>query len=243
MARFPAMMLALLLLAGPAGAAAGSRELRVDGNGRIGVDLEEAPLEWLLPALGEALGVEVTVDGSLSGTVSARFAGVAPAHAVRRLVGARPLLMRWTVDGALRSIRVRGERTPVLLAITSTEGPPRSTPIEQEHRVPPGDAAVEIDAASLRALDRGLAQRVRAMQTGWRRAAEEAAVDEVTADDPAARRGAIRALAQAGDGAAVVGLGELLERERDPALRRLAIGALAGIDDPRARDLLQNALQ
>jgi hypothetical protein len=248
MVRSLALLLATLLaLVGTTAAAAGARELSVGADGRISLDLDDVPLEWVLGALGAALAVEVVVDGSLPGTISARFESLAPARAVRRLVGSRPLLMRWTAGGELRSIRVRGE----LAAAAPIPGEPGRLRADDlalaVAAAPPVAPAEEIDEASLRSLDRSLAQRVRDIQTDWRRTAGAAAVDdldgEVAQHDPGLRRDAIRALVRAGDGAAAARLGELLEVETDPGLRRLALGALAGIDDPLARELLEAALR
>src|SRR5687768_3460515 len=147
------MLAALLALVGATAAAAGSRELSVGVDGRISVDLEDVPLEWMLGALGAALAVEVVVDGSLSGTISARFESLAPARAVRRLVGSRPLLMRWTPGGELRSIRVRGE----VAAAAPFSGEPRRLRADDlaltAAAAPPVAPAEEIDEASLRSLD------------------------------------------------------------------------------------------
>jgi hypothetical protein len=238
---------ALLALAAAPATAAGSQDLRVGTAGTVSVDLEDAPLDWVLESLGAALGVEVVVDGSLHGTVSARFGGVPPARAVRRLVGSRPLLMRWTADGALSSIRVCGERAMVALTAGEPGAVVAAGVVPETDPAPPVGPVAEIDEASLRTLDRQLAQRVRHVETDWRRAASAAVIDDLgeggAPDDPGARRDAIRALVGQGDGVAVARLGELLETETDPGLRRLAIGALAGIDDPLARDLVAAALE
>lgn len=227
-------------------ATAGSRELRVDADG-LSVDLDDAPLEWVLDTLGTALDVQVVVDGRLDGTVSARFTALPPARAIRRLAGSRPLLMRWTADGELSSIRVRGEPATVVLAVNAPGAEVQTDKAPDPAPTLLPDPATELDAPSLRMLDRRLAQRVRGLQTDWRREASATAdaelAEEAAPYDLGVSRDEIRALSRQGDGVAIERLGEFLETEADPALRQLAIRALAGIDSPFARELVGAALE
>jgi len=225
------------------------------GNGRATVKVDGAPLTEVLRELGAASGIEVTVRGAGDAGVSDAFVGLPLERAVRRLAGARPLLMIFapgsqklvaiTVygrargtghvgkgDAAVRVVEERTSRAPVARAKADRQ-------IEAIRRAVDrgGEWAPDRLARILANADHPEVRRIAAYALGKMGGAEAvAALTEALADadvDADLRQGALAGLARNGSKAALAALHDELKSDVvDPEQRRLAVRTLARLANP-----------
>jgi hypothetical protein len=187
-------------------------------DGRLSVRLGEAPLEAVLEAIAAQTDVAITVRGD-PGTVHAQaFADLPLDAGIRRLAGARRLLMFFRDEGDRRAV-------PRLIAVRVYGDRPAA------------------DLARARPLTRTLGKAAqKPTPTPGPPAPPPPGYQELASKDKTSRLGAIRGLARQADEAALEMLGALAAHDADATVRRIAATALGNIGGEAVVPALEAAL-
>ncbi len=226
--------------------------LRVESDGRLlTVTADDAPLDAILRAVGEATDLEVPVFGPTD-TYSGAFDGVALPEALDRLLGERSYILHYDEFGeAKRLVVLAGNRggAPAAIPAAHDSAADQTSPAQEESwiaqrltspdrgarivavrrlsRLPPDRAAalgLRVAYAERDAVVRGQLAATLGRVEG------DAGVDVLTKllgdNDPAVRIAAANALGGVAGAAAADALGRTLVHGTDAALRQAALDAL-----------------